>query len=107
VKRNSEEGVDSKETLPLVPNRSLGLRTTWGIACVLAGAETVRRGVACTTRYVLTSIASRHEGVDCVGRCATMKMSAHAFVGCKIARDLEKLDTEKHGHPCQLEGGPY
>ena len=35
-----------------------------------------------------------------------MKMPAHAFVGCKIARDLEKLDTEKHGHPCQLEGGP-
>ena len=29
-----------------------------------------------------------------------MKVSAHAFVGREIARDLKKLNTEKHGHPC-------
>lgn len=35
-----------------------------------------------------------------------MQVAAHALVGGEVARDLEELDAEEHGDPCELEGGP-
>jgi len=33
-------------------------------------------------------------------------MAAHAFVGGKVAGDLEELDAEEHCDPCELECSP-
>jgi len=33
-------------------------------------------------------------------------VSTHALIRGEVARDLEELDADQHGHPCQLESGP-
>ena len=81
-----------------------GLRSHGCVADVLTGTEAVGGRVSATC--ILGGCAGGDEAVEGVGGRLVVKMAAHAFICGEVAGDLKELDEEKHGHPCELKGGP-
>jgi hypothetical protein len=98
MERNGDKSVNAEETLPLIPDRRLGLRTARYVTGVLAGPKAVGRCIA-AAGHVLTCVASGNKRIDSIGSCVTMKMSPHALIRGEIACDLKKLDAKQHGYP--------